>query len=58
MKKLIGGTKERDVISIYGMPGLCKTTLARKVYNNPSIVNYFNVKAWCSVLQTYNRRTL
>ncbi|KAK6787275.1 hypothetical protein RDI58_015800 [Solanum bulbocastanum] len=58
MKKLKRGTKEQDVISIYGMPGLGKTTLAWKVYNNPSIVNYFDVKAWCAVSQTYNRRTL
>ncbi|XP_019248767.1 PREDICTED: putative late blight resistance protein homolog R1A-3 [Nicotiana attenuata] len=55
MKKLIQGTKELDVISIFGMPGLGKTTLARKVYDNPSIVNYFDVKAWCSVSQAYNR---
>nr|XP_016453048.1 PREDICTED: putative late blight resistance protein homolog R1B-12 [Nicotiana tabacum]XP_016453049.1 PREDICTED: putative late blight resistance protein homolog R1B-12 [Nicotiana tabacum] len=55
IKKMIQGTKELDVISIYGMPGHGKTTLARKVYNNPSIVNYFDVKAWCSVSQAYNR---
>ncbi|KAG5603431.1 hypothetical protein H5410_034801 [Solanum commersonii] len=53
MKKLTQGTKERDVISIYGMPGLGKTTSAGKVYYNPSIV-----KAWCAVSQAYNRRTL
>ncbi|XP_075098886.1 putative late blight resistance protein homolog R1C-3 [Nicotiana tabacum] len=45
IKKLIGGTKELDVNAIFGMPGLGKTTLARKVYNNPSIVNHFDAKA-------------
>ncbi|KAH0658975.1 hypothetical protein KY285_027524 [Solanum tuberosum] len=58
MKKLTGGTKELHVLSIFGMPGLGKTTLAMKVYNNPSIVGHFDVKVWCAVSQSYNRRTL
>ncbi|XP_015168438.1 putative late blight resistance protein homolog R1A-10 [Solanum tuberosum] len=58
MKKLTGRTKELDVLSIFGMPGLGKTTLARKVYNNPSIVNHFDVKVWCAVSQAYDRTTL
>ncbi|XP_055818488.1 putative late blight resistance protein homolog R1C-3 [Solanum dulcamara] len=58
MERLIGGIKELDVISIFGMAGLGKTTLARKVYNNPSIINRFDVKVWCTVFQAYNRKKL
>ncbi|KAH0662595.1 hypothetical protein KY284_027526 [Solanum tuberosum] len=58
MQKLTRGTKKLDVISIFGMPGIGKTTLARKVYNIPSIVNHFDVKVWCSVSQAYDRSTL
>ncbi|XP_059281086.1 putative late blight resistance protein homolog R1A-3 [Lycium ferocissimum] len=58
IQQLTGGTKGLDVISIFGMPGLGKTTLARKVYNNHSIVNHFDVKIWCAVSQAYNRRML
>ncbi|PHT60547.1 hypothetical protein CQW23_02910 [Capsicum baccatum] len=58
MKKLTGGTKELDVLSIFGMPGTKKTTLARKVYNNLSLVNYVDAKSWYDILQEYNRRTL
>ncbi|KAL2551428.1 NB-ARC domain-containing protein [Forsythia ovata] len=38
------------------MPGLGKTTLVNKVYNNPSVVYQFYKRAWCVVSQTYNKK--
>ncbi|KAG5577977.1 hypothetical protein H5410_058111 [Solanum commersonii] len=46
---------ELDVISIVGMPGLGKTTLANKVYNNTLVASHFNVRAKCTVSQKYNK---
>ncbi|KAH0678286.1 hypothetical protein KY284_019371 [Solanum tuberosum] len=46
---------ELDVISIVGMPGLGKTTLANKVYNNTLIASHFNVRAKCTISQKYNK---
>nr|XP_016451766.1 PREDICTED: putative late blight resistance protein homolog R1B-16 [Nicotiana tabacum]XP_016451767.1 PREDICTED: putative late blight resistance protein homolog R1B-16 [Nicotiana tabacum] len=54
MHQLIRGTAELDVISIVGMPGQSKATLVRRLYNNPSIVSRFDVRAWCSFPQRYN----
>ncbi|KAH0671784.1 hypothetical protein KY290_023970 [Solanum tuberosum] len=57
-KYLVRGGKDLDVVSIVGMAGLGKTALARKIYNSPSIIDHFDVRAWCSVSQTYSRREL
>ncbi|XP_015074931.1 putative late blight resistance protein homolog R1A-3 [Solanum pennellii] len=58
IRKLTSGPAEIDVISIVGMPGLGKTTLAYRVYNDKSIVDHFDVCAWCTVDQEHNEKKL
>ncbi|KAG5608005.1 hypothetical protein H5410_029497 [Solanum commersonii] len=54
IRKLTSGPAEIDVISIVGMPGIGKTTLAYRVYNAKSIVDHFDVCAWCTVDQEHD----
>ncbi|KAE9461397.1 hypothetical protein C3L33_06681, partial [Rhododendron williamsianum] len=56
--RLTAETTELQVISIIGMPGLGKTTLANKVYNDPRVLHVFSTLAWISVSQTYNKKEL
>ncbi|PHT29780.1 hypothetical protein CQW23_30628 [Capsicum baccatum] len=58
IKKLRGRGSDLDVISIVGMAGIGKTALARKIDSDVSIIGHFDVRAWCSVGQTYNVRKL
>ena len=50
---LVEGAAERTVISVVGMGGLGKTTLAKKVYDNKKIVERFVCRAWITVSQSF-----
>ncbi|KAL3509001.1 hypothetical protein ACH5RR_028402 [Cinchona calisaya] len=56
--RLVIGSKNLEIIPIVGMPGLGKTTLAKSVYNHPSILHHFHIHLWCSVSQVYNTKKL
>ncbi|XP_034709725.1 putative disease resistance RPP13-like protein 3 [Vitis riparia] len=56
--KLLGGAMERVVVAIWGMGGLGKTTLAKKVSNDTDVQHDFSCRAWVYVSQEYNIREL
>ncbi|KAL3533899.1 hypothetical protein ACH5RR_007420 [Cinchona calisaya] len=46
------------VVSIYGMGGLGKTTLAQKVYNHPRVKRYFDGYVWVCVSQNWRKEDI
>ncbi|XP_057488156.1 putative late blight resistance protein homolog R1A-10 isoform X2 [Actinidia eriantha] len=57
-EQLTGVPKKLDVISIVGMPGIGKTTLAINVYNDPLVAYHFHIRAWITISQEYVKRDL
>ncbi|KAL0441133.1 UNVERIFIED_CONTAM: putative late blight resistance proteinR1A-10 [Sesamum radiatum] len=59
-EKLIGyllqETQELDVVSIIGMPGLGKTTLAGKIFRDPVIKDKFPVRIWVYISQEFKMK--
>lgn len=58
VNRLKRGSLQREVVSIVGMPGIGKTTLARQLYTEPSVLYHFHIRAWCWISQVYEKRKL
>ncbi|TKY70428.1 Disease resistance RPP8 protein 3 [Spatholobus suberectus] len=56
LSQLLSVEPTPHVVSIVGMGGLGKTTLAKKLYNHTKITNHFECKAWVYVSKEYRRR--
>ncbi|CDP19561.1 unnamed protein product [Coffea canephora] len=54
--ELLKEDKNRRVVSIVGMGGAGKTTLAKKVYNHAEVRTRFDCRAWVCVSSSYNHK--
>ncbi|GFP88433.1 putative late blight resistance protein homolog r1a-6 [Phtheirospermum japonicum] len=51
-------TQQLDVISIIGMPGLGKTTLAGKIFRDPAIQYEFPTRIWVYISQEFTKKDI
>ncbi|KAL2464837.1 putative disease resistance RPP13-like protein 3 [Abeliophyllum distichum] len=52
--RLVRGSSELEIVSMVGMSGIGKTTLAKQVYHDSYIVHHFDTRAWATVSRNYN----
>ncbi|KAG5228663.1 disease resistance protein [Salix suchowensis] len=55
---LVNGRSGREVVSLAGMGGLGKTTLAKQVYDDADVKKRFSVHAWIRVSRSYKMEEL
>ncbi|KAJ8528048.1 hypothetical protein K7X08_015499 [Anisodus acutangulus] len=58
LDQLARGERELEVVSIIGMGGIGKTTLATKLYSDPFIMSHFDIRAKATVSQEYCARNV
>ncbi|KAH0644351.1 hypothetical protein KY284_032235 [Solanum tuberosum] len=56
--QLTGHSSQLEVISIAGMGGIGKSTFAKKMFSDPSVVGFFDVRGWITVSKDYSLRKM
>ncbi|KAG8367181.1 hypothetical protein BUALT_Bualt16G0045900 [Buddleja alternifolia] len=56
--RLCGESSKLEVVPIFGMGGIGKTTLARNAFEDPLIVEHFQIRAWVTVSQDYTAQAI
>ncbi|XP_004301665.1 PREDICTED: disease resistance protein RPM1-like [Fragaria vesca subsp. vesca] len=51
--RLLNGDCAREVVSVAGMGGMGKTTLAKQVYDAAEVKKHFKLRAWITVTQSF-----
>ncbi|XP_073121202.1 putative late blight resistance protein homolog R1A-3 [Henckelia pumila] len=57
-ERLYEDSSELQVIPIVGMGGIGKTTLARRAYEDSLLAMYFDICAWITISQEYQKREI
>ncbi|KAH6838113.1 hypothetical protein C2S53_001204 [Perilla frutescens var. hirtella] len=58
IRRLTEETNDFDVVSLIGMFGLGKTTLAWKLFNDPAILYEFPIRIWLSISQEFSDKDI